>query len=172
MAELNSKQATLTGNAPQLARLLGATEPDAGCWLPEDLPDLLRCQWDAAIDFDLAHTPSENRRKTLAGAAQLRIRTFGDLLRHPTPSLAILKLAKEFFKTKAGGVRNQRPECDIAYLFYMLVILVARNRLGEKISRLTDSELERGIKWSLRQTWVQGEARELMIGFSTAAAGK
>jgi hypothetical protein len=166
MPELNPKLSALNSNAPQLARILGATESGEGCWLPEDLPDLVRHQWEAAIDFDLAETRCENREKTLTSAARSRIRTIGDLLLHPAPSLALLKLAKDFFKVKAKGSKDQRPERQVAYLFYLLVILAARTRLGADISRLTDEELEQGIKWSLDQAWLQDEARQLMVELS------
>ena len=54
----------------------------------------------------------------------------------------------------------------IEFLFYLLVILAARTRLGETISKLSEAELERGIEWSLGQAWLQGEVRELMAEFS------
>jgi hypothetical protein len=166
MPEVDVKLAALKSAAPQLAKILGSTGLDGECWLPADLPGLLRCQWDAAIDFDLADESSDNCGKTLSSAAQSRIRTFGDLLLHPAPPLPLLKLAKGFFKSKSRGSRDQHPKCDVAYLFYLLVILAARCRLRETISRLTDKNLERGIEWSLRQAWLQGEARQLMVEFS------
>jgi hypothetical protein len=166
MPELNSKLSALKSSAPQLARILGATAPAGACWLAKDLPDLLRHQWGAVIDFDLAEVPCEHRDKTLISAAQSRIRTFGDLLLHPSPPLALLKLGKDFFKDKARGSKDQHPERQVAYLFYLLVILAARTRLGETISKLSEAELERGIEWSLGQAWLQGEVRELMAEFS------
>jgi hypothetical protein len=166
MPELSTEAAALRSEAPQLARIFGAIGQAEACWLPEDLPDLLRYQWNAAIDFDLADVPCRDRDKTLTSAARSRIRTFGELLLHPSPPVTLLKLAKDFFKNKAGSSKDPRPECQVAYLFYLLVILAARTRAGTAISSLADAELERGIKWALNQAWVQGAARDSMLELS------
>ena len=172
MSESDPRQAALRSNAAQLARILDTSDAAQQSWLPEDLPDLLRHQWSAPIEFDLAEVPQKNRDKTLTGAVELRIQTFGDLLEHPGPSLALLKLAKDFFKDKAKGSKEGRQERQIAYLFYVLVILAARVRLGTAISSLSNAELEQGIKWAVGQSWVKGEPRKLLVQLASAMPGK
>jgi hypothetical protein len=171
MWELSTDAAALRSEASQLARIFGAIGQAEACWLPEDLPDLLRYQWNAPMDSDLAEAPGQDRDETLAHAARAQIRTFGDLLSHPSPPVPLLKLAKDFFKKNAGSSKDPRPECQVAYLFYLLVILAARTRAGTAISGLADAELERGVKWSLNQAWVQGAARDSVVELSKTMSG-
>jgi hypothetical protein len=74
----------------------------------------------------------------------------------------LLKLAKDFFKRQAGRGSERRPVEQVAYLMYLLSILVARIRLGKAITKLTDSELLQACEWGARQAWVHQEMRELL----------
>ena len=162
MIEFDSPEAVLQSNAPQLAKILDSSGGEQACWLTEDLPDLLRHQWEAPIDFDLAQVGKEESKKTLARAAGANIRTFADLLLQERPSLPLLKLAKQFFKDKAGHSKKRDPEQQVGYLFYVLIILAARARLGTSITNLTDSDLEKAAKWAYSQPWIEGEPKELL----------
>lgn len=155
-------EAALTSNAPQLAKLVNPGAGEQAGWLAEDLPDLLRHQWLAPVDFDLAEVRSKDRQKTLTQAAASNIRTFGDLLCQASPSLALLKLAKAFFKDKAGRSKDRSPPEQVGYLFYVLVILAAKVRLGTSISSLSEAEVRKAAKWAHGQTWVEGEPRNLL----------
>ena len=171
-SETPSRLAALKSNAPKLARILDRANAVEPCWLPEDLPDLLRHQWAAPIEFDLSSVRDENRDKALSAAVESDIRTFSDLLRHPSPPLDVLKLAKEFFKERAGRSSERHPEQQIAYVFYLLVILTASARLGTAISSLTGRDLARAVAWSLRQSWLQGEVREVFERWCGGGEGK
>jgi hypothetical protein len=165
MAFLNfdSQQAALESNAFQLAKILSPIGADPACWLPEDLPALLRHQWKAPLDFDLADARQNDGRKILTSAADSKIRTFADMLNHPAPSLPLLKLAKDFFKVKAGSSEERNPEQQIGYLFYLLVILSAKVRLRTSISSLSEAHLQKAVRWALGQTWVEGKPRNLLL---------
>jgi len=162
MNAFDPQDAALKSNASQLSALLNTGGDEEIGWSAEDLPDLLRHQWTAPVDFDLAEVRHKDRHKTLTQAAESNIRTFGDLLTQSSPSLPLLKLAKDFFKDKAGRSKEKSPQQQIGYLFYVLVILTAKTRLGVSISSLSDAEVQKAAKWAHNQTWVEGEARDLL----------
>ena len=175
--KFDSQRATLQSDALRLAKILHPSRAEEACWLPEDLPDLLRHQWKATIDFDLADVRPKDGGKTLTTAADSKIRTFADMLKHPAPSLPLLKLAKDFFKVKAGPSNERNPEQQIGYLFYLLVILSAKVRLRTSISSLSEANVQKGVRWALGQKWVEGEPRYLLLWLSAdprsvAAAGQ
>jgi hypothetical protein len=162
MTLFDPHEAALKSSAPQLARLLAPKSAEEAGWFSDDLPELLSHQWRAPIDFDLASVKSRDREKTLTRAASANVKTFGDLLTHPSPAPALLKLAKEFFKEMAGRARERSPQEQIGYLFYVLVILAAQARTGTSITSLSPGEVEKAVKWARAQTWVTGEAKSLL----------
>src|SRR6201999_383346 len=116
----------------------------------------------APIDFDLSAVRDKNRVKTLTAAVESQIHTFGELFLHPNPPVAILKLAKTFFKSRAGAGGERHPEQQIAYIFYLIAILTALVRARTAVSSLTATDLQRGVAWSLRQSWLQGDPRNVL----------
>ena len=141
-------------------------EATPGAWSEQDLPAMLRHQLSAPLEFDLSSLEVKGaevraRDKTLTAAAKERIKSFGDLLFHPEPPLVLLKLSKEFFKKRTQDCKKDSSEWKIAYLFYLLSILVAGTR-APKISALTHGDLLKGVKWALGQKWVNERTRALL----------
>ena len=98
-----------------------------------------------------------------AEAAAAGIKTFEELFHHGQPPLGLLKRTKEFFKAMASRAQKDSPEHRLAYVLYLLSIAVARIRLGEKITNLTDEELLECIEWAEKQAWLDERTRELLV---------
>ena len=153
-------------NPAQLSQLLTLGEKTAEVWDARDLAGMLRHQMAAPLNFDLTTLPltklaAKTRDQNLAEAATARIKSFGDLLFLAEPPLELLRLSKEFFKKRIQSHKEQSPEWQIAYLFYLLIILAAG--VGVRtISTLTPGELLKGVQWALDQNWVDAQTKQLV----------
>jgi len=114
------------------------------------------------MELATAQAGAEMKENTLRPAADLRIRTFKDLLHHPTPPLALLKFAKDLFKRMAADPSQPKAQREIAHLLYVVVVLVAVARQRAPISKLTDPELRRGIQWAMARDWIDPETKALL----------
>jgi hypothetical protein len=101
-----------------------------------------------------------------AAAVPPEIRTFGQLLRHPQPPLALLVQLKEFAKVNRDHPQGTLPEPLCAVLYYA-AIATARLRLGQNITRMDEASYRAGLDWCLRLEWLDSATREL---FTQAAA--
>jgi len=167
MTEFDSLAAVRESTAAQLAEMMKLDAAAPGLWQEQDLPAMLRHQFAAPLEFDLSIMELESRQslrrdKTLTGAANSRIGTFRDLLFHRTPPLALLKLAKEFFKWRSQDCQKDSPEWKIAYLFYLLSLLAAGEHAA-KLSRLSPKDLRKGAEWALAQKWIDEPTRRLLL---------
>ena len=92
--------------------------------------------------------------------------TLAQLLLHdPSPSVAALRALKSFAKHEVNTPRATLPP-DVALLLYYGAIIAARLRRNERISRLKDDDLRRGLNWAARQLWmkppVSTQSKEMM----------
>lgn len=168
MANFDSLQAVFKSRAEQLSRIMNLDETTDDAWAEADLPAMLRHQMSAPLDFDLSsmelsQSEETTREKTLSAAAASRIRSFQDLFEHPAPPLALLNWAKDFFKQQAGASARRRPEQEVAYLLYLLSILIPRVRLGTRITTLTDADLLKGMKWAASRKWLDPKTKEMCV---------
>lgn len=89
------------------------------------------------------------------------VATFGDLLRHPAPPVALLKLVKEFAKMSRRLGRRQLPP-EVASMLYYLSIGIALFRCGHRLTLLSDPELREGFRWASAQPWADEATRDLL----------
>lgn len=169
MAESDSSQAVFKSSAAQLAKIMNLDETTPEAWNDQDLAAMLRHQMSAPLNFDLSSVEMKAaraaaRNETLATAAKRRIKSFKDLLFHPEPPLALLRLSKDFFKRRIKACQKGSPEWQVAYLFYLLSILAAGSRAA-RISNLAPGELRTAVKWALDQEWVDKETEQLLSHF-------
>src|SRR4051812_3064316 len=93
------------GDPIRLAALLGRAAEDSPRWLAGDLGEILAHQLRAPLMFDLQRarpdigTPARVARDPFGRPNGTEIHSLGELLVHPSPPLALLRLAKEFAKT-------------------------------------------------------------------------
>jgi len=160
MANFDSSAAVFKSSVEQLSRIMNLDEARPGDWSLRDLPAMLRHQLSAPLEFELSRLPASKSPQTMRDGTLSG--TFRDLFEHPKPPLAVLKATRDLFKGQAGTSAKRRPEQEVAYLMYLLAILIAQVRLGTSITKLCDADLLKGIRWSLKQQWVDERTRALL----------
>jgi hypothetical protein len=164
MSEFDSAGA-LSKSAPKsLAALMAEGAEHAGLWRPDELGAIFRHQLSAPILVDLGGMDSAaaGRLKLLADAQTLVLKSFSDLLLHPAPPLELLSLAKDFAKANMEHPGSSLPK-EVAALLYYASIAAALVRRDERISRLNDAELARGLGWAKDQPWVDKQIQQLLV---------
>ncbi len=146
-----------------LCRPADGTADDRELWRPEEFGAVFRHQLAAPLAADLGGLDPGLGDK-LAGLRTpdgRPVTTFGDLLRHPAPPVALLDLVKEFAKASRRAGRGHLP-AEVATLLYYLAIAVALCRCGCCLTRLDDAALREGFRWARAQPWVDDATRELL----------
>jgi len=141
------------------ARLFELDERPASPWCDEELGDILRHQLRAPLLFDLGRE-SDGWAREAGRTSAAPLNNFGDLLRHPSPPLELLRLTKEFAKTI-----DQRPDSlvpsPVATTLYYAAIIVALLRHGQWITDLDADALRLGVNWVLKLVWLDPDVRAL-----------
>ncbi len=156
------------GTAPaaeKLSRILHLDESAEGELSLRELPALLTHQLGAPLMLDLwtceLREADVGRERLFRLTAESGIYKIRDLLTHKSPHIESFRAAKEFFKQGTQLYARDSAEWQIAYLFYILVLVSSGPRLAE-ISRLSPSALSRAAAWALSQPWLSPEARTLL----------
>jgi hypothetical protein len=174
---MSAADSSRTGWA-RLSLLADRTADDQELWRPEEFGAIFRHQLTAPLRTDLAGLAPQLGEK-LAGLrtpAGQPVATFGDLLRHPAPPVALLELVKEFAKTSRRASRRQLPS-EVASMLYYLAIGTALSRCDHRLTRLSDPALREGFRWASAQPWADEATRDLLchaeacIGPSAPTAG-
>ena len=144
-----------------LAGLIAFDEDGRALWPSADLEVSLRQHLRCPLSTLATRVDPLGLNVATAGAELTG--TLGDLLlRDRTPSLDLLRALKDFAKREVTSSRASVPP-DIALLLYYGSIIVARLRRGERISRLSDDDLRRGLNWAARQLWLDAHTRDLFF---------
>ena len=101
------------------------------------------------------------RLKVLSDAQGLLLKSFAELFHHPAPPVELLEMTKEFAKLNLDHPESTLPS-EIAAALYYTSIASALVKLDTRISQLKDEELERGLKWTSDQAWIDRDVRELL----------
>jgi hypothetical protein len=143
-----------------LSDLLGANVRNAPQWRPDELGDILRHQLEAPLLFDLRGSGIWQRASMTAAPAAACPHSFGELLRHPSPPIDLLRLTKDFAKSSDLDPESPLPT-EVATTLYYAAIVVAHLRHGQLITELEPGVVERGVEWALRRPWLDEITREL-----------
>jgi len=167
MTAFNPSKAVRSSKAAQLSKMMDLDPAVPDPWTTRDLPGMLRHQFAALLEFDLASMKlpgraAGNRKDALEGAAAAGVKSFEDLLFHQEPPLELLKLSKEFFKWRTQVCAKSTPEWKISYLFYLLSILAAGEGM-QLLSTLSSTDLIKSTGWALKQGWVDEKTKELIL---------
>jgi hypothetical protein len=137
-------------------------EDDArGAWRPAELEALWRHQLSAAIAFDLAGTSAELAEQFQGAARPADIVTFGDVLRHPVPPVALLDLVKQFAKAHYRNHESPLPQ-EISMTLYYATLSAAWVRRDQRITRLSDESFRGGLEMVLAGPWLDTATRRLL----------
>lgn len=141
-------------------------EPDAvGGWDAADLAAMLSHQLASPLGADLVGPPTGIGRGFGGDAGHWledpSVQTFGDLLHHPRPPRALLEQTKKFAKQARHAAGAGLP-AEIAAVLYYGSIVVARLRLGVRITDLDDHAIVQGTRRVLGQPWLDDATRMLL----------
>lgn len=146
----------------ELARLL-KLDANAPGWESRDLQGILKHQLEAPLADDLCEAFPDHREniQQLLASQEPPVHTFGELLSQPRPAQDVLELAKQF--AKQNRVRENGPlHPKVATVLYYAVIVAAFLRTRGKISSLDTSTQVDGIRWALKEPWVDDGTRALL----------
>jgi len=132
-------------------------------WKPEELGALLAHQWSAPLEADLDALPPEQARvlKQLGDAEGLLRRSYGELFTHPLPPVEILEAIKDYAKRNLTRPSADLPE-EIARALYVLSVVVARYRCGQRITSQSDETVRASVQAFLAQPWVIEPVKTLL----------
>jgi hypothetical protein len=150
------------GSEPRrLASMLGEHWDVEENWGLDEMQAILRHQLAAPINSEL----TVGSAAAIAGWTRSGGRfpmTFAELLQCEDPPVCLLKLVKDYAKGRLADRGRLFPR-EIASALYFASVVVARTRCGESISRLSDSEIMKGVGWLLEQPWLDARTRRLML---------
>jgi hypothetical protein len=163
MSEFNSSAAVFKSRANKLASLMASGGERSRLWRPEELAAIFRHQMSApmAVDLGAFDARTAARLKTLSEAQRLLLKSFGDLFLHPAPALELLEMVKDFAKANVDRPESGLPG-EIATALYYASIAAALVRLDTRISQLSDADLQRGLRGTLGQSWLDDATKELL----------
>jgi hypothetical protein len=163
MSDSDASAAVLKSRANKLAALMATGEERARLWRPDELAAIFRHQMSAPMLVDLgAFDPRTARRlRTLSEAQGLLLKSFADLFHHPAPLIELLELVKDFAKANLDHPEGGLPD-EIATTLYYTSIAAALARLDKRISQLPDADLQRGLRWTMDQSWLDQKTKTLL----------
>jgi hypothetical protein len=172
MSVFESSAAVFKSRAKKLATLLATGEERAELWRPDELAAIFRHQMSAPVLVDLGtfDLRSATRLGTISEAQGLLLRSFSDLFQHPAPPVELLELVKDFAKANLDHPESGLPG-EIAAALYYTSIAAALVRLDARISQLPDADLQRGLRWTLEQAWLDEKTKELLAQASGKVSG-
>jgi hypothetical protein len=158
-----SQSDILKASPGKIAGLMDLGSHPARVWHPEELGAVYRHQMAAPISVDLEGLPRpiSGQLRNLTDANGLLLKSFQELFDHARPPLELLSIVKEFAKRNRGRPESLLPD-EVATVLYFLSIATALLRWQERISRLSDDELQAGFKWSLAQPWIDDSGRNIL----------
>jgi hypothetical protein len=164
MSDFDSAGALFKSAPKSLAALMAEGEERVRLWRPDELGAIFRHQLSAPILVDLGGFDSAGaaRVRLLTDAQSLLLKSFSDLLLHPSPPIELLRLAKDFAKANMDHPDGSLPK-EVAAVLYYASISAALTHLDERISQLKDADLERGLRWAKDQPWVDKQIQQLLI---------
>jgi hypothetical protein len=163
MSEFDSSAALLKGRAQQLSALIASGEERGPLWRPDELAAMFRHQMSAPVLMDLGSFDPRTAKqlKSLTAAQGLLLSSFSDLFNHSNPPIQLLQLVKDFAKTNLDHPESGLPR-EIATALYYASIAAALVRLEQRISHLPDEDLQRGLRLTREQPWLDDRTKSLM----------
>jgi hypothetical protein len=172
MSEPDSSAALLKSRATKLAALMATGEEGGHLWRADELAAMFRHQLSAPILLDLGSFDprTANRLRNLSEAQGLLLKSFADLFQHPSPAKELLETVKEFAKAHMDHPESGLPAA-IATALYYTSIAAALVHLNERISKLSDTDLQNGLRWAQQQSWLDENTKDLLAKASDKISG-
>ena len=149
-------------SAAGLSVLLETHDPNRQEWSTAELRDMLRHQLGAPLRWGLGSLSAEVEHRLRVAQPPLHpLTTLGELLHHPNPPLELLRLVKSFAKSCRNDPDNPLPT-GLVMLMYYASITLALTKHDRRISSVSPAALGRGLKWLVRQEWVDPQTGALL----------
>ena len=163
MSEPDSSAALFKSHAKDLARLMASSDEHGPLWHADELAAMFRHQMSAPVLMDLGSFDARTagQLKTLTAAQGLLLSSFADLFNHAQPPPQLLELVKDFAKANIDHPESGLPR-EIATALYYASIAAALVRLGKRISQLPNADLQRGLRWTIEQAWLDDKTKALL----------
>ena len=163
MSKFDSSAALFKGRAQELSALMASSEEHGPLWRADELAAMFRHQMSAPVLMDLGSFDDRTatQLKTLTAAQGLLLSSFADLFSHANPPIQLLQLVKDFAKANMDHPESGLPR-EIATALYYASIAAALVRLGQRISQLSDADLQRGLSWTQQQAWLDDKTKALL----------
>jgi hypothetical protein len=142
-------------------------------WSVEESRAVLEHQLESPLAFDLGALPpgAGAECRALCAAEGLLVKSLNDLLQHPHPPLIALEIAKDFAKACGTNPQSDIPQ-QVATVLYYACIAAALVRCGQRLTRLTDADLEEGFTWALAQPWLTAPIQAILTEARAGGGGK
>lgn len=163
MSEFDSSAALFKSRAKELAALMASGDERSPLWRADELAAMFRHQMSAPMLMDLGSFDprTATQLKTLSSAQGLLLSSFADLFNHASPPVQLLQLVKDFAKANLDHPESGLPR-EIASTLYYASIAAALVHLDQRISKLPDAELKRGMNWTAEQGWLDEKTKALL----------
>lgn len=173
MSEFDSSAAVSKSRAKGLAALMATGEERARLWRADELAAVFRHQMSAPMLVDLGSFDARTATQlgTVSEAQGLLLKSFADLFHHPAPPVELLELVKNFAKANLDQPDSGLPN-EIAMALYYTSIAASLVHLDIRISRLSDADLERGLRWTMEQVWLDDKTKALLAKAFEKISGK
>jgi hypothetical protein len=173
MSDFDSSAALTKGRAKELAALIRTGDESSPLWGANELAALFRHQMSAPMLMDLGSFDprTAEQLKTLAAAQGLLLSSFADLFNHSAPPLQLLQMVKDFAKANMDHPESGLPR-EIATALYYTSIAAALLRLDARISQLPDADLQRGLRKTQEQKWLDAQTKALLAGALKKLSGE
>jgi len=102
---------------------------------------------------------------SLSGSEPLLLDSFEALFRHAHPPMALLISSKDFAKANLIGYRQSRLPWPVSRVIYLASIAKAHLRWGVRITRLSDRQLLKSMRWAAGQSWLSDELTKLFAQY-------
>ena len=151
----------------RLAGLMGADVSREGVCLPEELAEILRRRLGMPVT-ELADNPSAHFL-TPAGGVDIAGVDSGppgtpsvrDVLRHPRPSVRLLRRIGQFAKHNRYDPDSPLPP-EVATVLFFASAAAAQVRCGRRIDGLDDPGMRRGLQWAADVQWADEDVRSAL----------
>lgn len=157
-------KATFTTGPRGLANLMNSTSGESRLWNAKELEAIFRHQLDAPVFLDLSYCERKlaKQLKAVSDAEGLLLKNFSNLFAHPAPPIELLEAVKDFAKSNMNHPESLIPN-EVATALYFTSIATALLRANKRITSLSDNELGLGLKWVVKQEWIDDRTRHIVL---------
>ncbi len=163
MQDSDATDTMFMSGAAGMARILAQDQPETALWEPEEMRAMWQHQLRAGMEADL-NTVTSSKSNALRNAPEsiaFDQKSFGELLLHSKPPLALLQLTKDFAKQVLKEAEDPQLK-EIAAALYYVSYAAGMTRCGARLGGMSGHELRGGFEWALARVWIDDRSKALI----------